>query len=323
MKSQSELQTKPWWNRPLFGGVSLIERALGALNRQEIPELALSLHDTELEELEKIFPTMKMLDHEQYTDEFLLYIRIRNKVENNLEEYKGLQTFIKIFIFTTKHINYFRTIRRIELDFQGKTQIELYNFIEEQLNLTSDPNLFNQIVIEEIDKLINIIRNEPTKEALLSYKNAIDAISKDEIGLNLLILFKKYNLIDYSIFNVINAILKKLKKQNLETLKALVLVVKVNYDELEKIGRLVGIPNNEDKVIIYAKILQYIALSYRYENLLYRFNQLLEVVKNWNKQYQTLAEIRQEYPSHKYKIPESFLKAIPGEYIYNKYQEFI
>lgn len=134
---------------------------------------------------------MKMLDHEQYTDEFLLYIRIRNKVENNLEEYKGLQTFIKIFIFTTKHINYFRTIRRIELDFQGKTQIELYNFIEEQLNLTSDPNLFNQIVIEEIDKLINIIRNEPTKEALLSYKNAIDAISKDEIGLNLLILFKK------------------------------------------------------------------------------------------------------------------------------------
>lgn len=323
MKSQSELQTKPWWNRPLFGGVSLIERIWGALNRQEIPELALSLHDTEFEELEKIFPTMKMLDNEQYTDEFLLYIRIKNKVENNLEEYKGLHTFIKIFSFTTRHINYFRTIRRIELDFQGKTQVELYNFIEEQLNLTSDPNLFNQIVIEEIDRLINIIRNEPTKEALLSYKNAIDAISKDEIGLNLLILFKKYNLSDYSIFNVINAILKKLKKQNLETLKALVLVVKVNYDELEKLGHLVGIPNNEDKVIIYAKILQYIALSYRYENLLYRFNQLLEVVKNWNKQYQTLLQIRQEYPSHKYKIPESFLKTIPGEYIYNKYQEFI
>lgn len=323
MKSQLESQVKPWWNRPLFGSVSLIERIIGILNRQEIPELALSLHDTELEELKKIFPTIKMLDNEQYTDEFLLYIKIKNKVENNLDEYKGLNTFIRIFSFITKHLNYFRVIKRIELDFRGKTQVELYDFIEQQLNLISDPKLFNEMVMDEIDKLLAIIRNEPTKQALLSYKNALDIVTKDEIGLNLLVLLKKYNIIDFSIFNIINTILHKLKNQNLEALKALVLIVKIHYDELEKLGQLVGIPQSDNRVITYAQILQYIALSSRYDSLIYRFNQLLEILNNWNKHYQTLRQIREEYPSHKYKIPASFTESIPGEYIYLKYQELL
>lgn len=323
MKSQAESQVKPWWNRPLFGSVSLIERIIGSLNRQEIPELALSLHDTELEELNKISPTMKMLDNEQYNDEFLLYMKIKNKVENNLDEYKSLQTFIKIFTFITKHINYFRVVKRIELDFRGKTQVELYDFVEQQLNLISDPKLFNDIVIEEIDKLLKVIRNEPTKQALLSYKNALDMVTKDEIGLNLLILFKKYNIVDYSIFNIINTVLQKLQKQNLEALKGLVLIVKVHYDELEKLGQLIGIPKSDNQVIAYAKILQYIALSSRYDSLIYRFNQLLEILNNWNKHYQTLMEIREEYPSYKYKVSDSFTESIPGESIYLKYKELL
>lgn len=323
MKSQLESQVKPWWNRPLFGSVSFIERIIGFLNRQEIPELALSLHDTELEELKKIVPTMKMLDNEKYTDEFLLYISIKNKVENNLGEYKSLQTFIRIFSFITKHINYFRIIKRIELDFRGKTQVELYDFIEQQLNLIPDPKLFHELVIDEIDKLLAIIRNEPTKQALLSYKNALDTITKDEIGLNLLILFKKYNIVDFSIFNIINIILQKLQSQNLESLKALVLIVKVHYDELEKLGQLIGIPKSDNQVITYAQILQYIALSSRYDSLVYRFNKLLEVLNNWNKHYQTLRQIRGEYPSHKYKLSPSFTESIPGESIYLKYKELL
>jgi len=323
MKSQAESQGKPWWNRPLFGSVSLMERIIGSLNRREIPELALSLHDTELEELNKIFPTMKMLDNEQYNDEFLLYMTIKNKVENNLDEYKSWQTFIKIFTFITKKINYFRIIKRIELDFRGKTQVELYDFVEQQLNLISDRKLFNDMVMDEIDNLLKIIRNEPTKEALLSYKNALDMVTKDEIGLNLLILFKKYNLIDYSIFNVINTILSKLKKQNLETLKGLVLVVKVHYEELEKLGKLIGIPHSDEPVITYAKIIQYIALSYRYDSIIYRFNQLLEIINNWNKHYQTLLQIREEYPSYKYKVSDSFAESISGESIYLKYKELL
>ncbi|MBL1209008.1 hypothetical protein [Geminocystis sp. GBBB08] len=323
MTKDPYFQSKPWWNRPLVGNVSIIERILGALNPQKVPELALSLHDTELEELRKFEPTLRMLDNDQYVPEFLYFINIKQKLEKNIDDYKGIHIFVKIFTFAIKHINDFRTIRRIELDFQGKTQLDLYQFIEEQLNNNSDPLLFKQLVNIEIEELLSIIRNEPTKKALLSYQMALNNINIDQIGLNLLLLFKKYQISDYTIFNTINEILKQFKKQDLTNLKALVLIVKVNYEELDKIGKLIGISHNEDAVITYAKIIQYIALSNRYDNIIYRFQQLLDSIDKWHKHYQTVLEIRQKYPSHKYKVSPKFIEVIPGESIYFKYQDYL
>ncbi|BAQ63860.1 hypothetical protein [Geminocystis sp. NIES-3709] len=323
MTNKTRTPLKSWWNRPLVGSVSLIERIVGALNPQPVPELALSLHDTEWEELGKIVPTLTMLDNEQYTSEFLFYISIKNKLEQNLDDYKGLQKFIRIFSFAIKNIHHFRVIRRIELDFQGRSQLELYNFVEEQLHVSYDPILFHQLVSNEIQELLEKILNEPTQKALLAYKTALDAITQEEVGLNLLLLFKKYNIADYAIFSIVNDILKQLKKQDLDNLKALVLIVKVNYDELEKLGQLIGIPNHEDKVITYAKIIQYIALSYRYENIVYRFQQLLENLQKWYKHYETVIDVRHQYPNHKYKISPKFMENIPGELIYLKYRDFI
>ncbi|WP_017295486.1 hypothetical protein [Geminocystis herdmanii] len=323
MTNNSSTPDKSWWNRPLVGSVSLIERILGALNPQTVPELALSLHDTEWEELEKIVPTLTMLDNEQYSPEFLLYINIKNKLKNNLDEYKGLDKFVKIFSFAIKNIHHFRTMRRIELDFQGKTQLQLYQFVEYQLNTNYDPVLFHKLVSNEIDELLRLIINEPTQKALLMYKTALDTITQEEAGLNLLLLFKKYQIQDYAIFKVVNDILKQLKKQDLDNLKALVLVVKVNYDELNKLGQLMGINHQEDLVITYAKIIQYIALSYRYESITYRFHQLTESLHKWYKHYETIANIREEYPSHKYKVSPNFLQPIPGELIYSKYKDFM
>ncbi|HIK37179.1 MAG: hypothetical protein NZ901_09615 [Geminocystis sp.] len=328
MKSNSQSQqaktlVKPWWNRPLFGSVSLVERIWGFFHRQPLPELALSLHDTELQALADIEPSIRMLDNEQYTPEFLFYMRIRRKIESNLDDYKGLKNFVNIFSFILKHLNHFRTIRRVELDFQGKTQTELYNFIGEQLDIVADPALFRQVALPEIEKLLDIIRNEPTKNALLAYKIALEKITEEPIGLHLLSLFKEYNWPDFSIFATLGEILNRLKKQDLQNLKALVLVAKVYYEQLAKIGQIIGIPSDDSQVIIYAKIIQYIALSNRYENLVYRFEQLLEGLRKWKRHYDTLLEIRGEYPSHKYKLPPSFSQPIPGENIYIKYQEFV
>lgn len=323
MAKDKDTQSKSWWNRPLFGDVSVVERISGALNPLEIPELALSLHDTELEELVKIEPTLRMLDNDQYTSEFLCFMKIKYKLENNLDEYKGLQTFIKIFSFAIKHINDFRTIRRMELDFQDQNQVDLYEFIEDQLNNNSDPILFKTLVTEEIEQLLAMITNEATQKALLSYQAALNKIMVTQIGLNLLLLFKKYQVSDYAIFSIINSILKQFKQQDLTNLKALVMIVKVNYDELDKLGKLIGIHHNEEEVITYAKIIQYIALSNRYEILIYRFQQLLDIINKWYKHYQTVLEIRQKYPSHKYKISPKFIETIPGESIYFKYQDYL
>lgn len=221
MGNKPHTPEKSWWNRPLVGSVSVVERILGALNPQIVPPLALSLHDTEWEELKKIVPTLTMLDNDQYTPEFFLYIKIKNKLENNLDDYKGLNKFIKIFSFAIKNINHFRTIRRIELDFQSKNLLELYEFIEEQLKINYDPVLFHKLVSHEINELLKVIINEPTKKALLTYKIALDAITQEEAGLNLLLLFKKYQIQDYAIFKIINDILKQLKKTGIRKFKSL------------------------------------------------------------------------------------------------------
>ncbi len=316
-------QQKPWWNRPLLGQVSLIERTIGAINRKPLPELALSLHDTEIEELNKIAPTLQMLDKDKYNNQFLLYVNIKNKVENNLDEYKDLHTFIKILSFAIHHSSYFKTIQRMELDYQGKTQGDLYELIEQQLYTNPDRFIFKKIVNEEINKLINKVINEPTKQALISYKEALNAIAEDEIGLSLLLLLKKYKVVDYSIFNTISDILLQFRKQDLENLKALVLVVKVNIEHFEKLGRLIGIPHESNEPIVLAKIIQYIALTHKYENLNYRFKQLTDNLIKWEKHYQTVLEVRQEYPRHKYQIHENFVKVIPGENIYLKYKDYL
>lgn len=323
MNLQPNSEQKPWWNRPLLGNVSLIERILGGINRKQIPELALSLHNTEMEELEKIAPTIQMLDNDKYNKEFLFYINLKNKVDNNLDEYKGLSTFIKILSFAVYHSNYYRIIQRTELDYQGKSQRELYDFIEQQLYTNPDKLVFKKLVNEEIDRLISLIRNEPTKQALNLYKESLEAIAEDEIGLNILLLFKRYKIADYSIFNTISDILKQLKKQDLENLKPLVLVVKVNYEELEKLGKLIGLPSDKTEPITFAKIIQYIALLHKHENLNYRFRQLLDNLKRWQKHYQTILEVRNEYPSYNYQLPDNFLVNIPGENIYLKYRDYL
>jgi hypothetical protein len=314
---------KPWWNRPIMGSVSLTERLLRAINKEKVPELALSLHNKELEELNEIVSALERQDDGTFKQEFLDYISIKNKVENSQDEYKGLNTCIKILRFAIEKNIHFRNIHKIELDCQGKTQLELYKFVLEQLDGDLDPVIFKENVQEKIEHLVSITRNELIKDVLGSYLNSLNTIAEDEIGLKLLLLFKKYKRADATIFDIISDILKELKKQDLANLKALVLLVKVNYEQLEKIGILIGIPNKSNQAITYAKIFQYIVFCYKYESCYARFQQLLENLIKWEKHYKNLQEVRQQYPIGKYKLPEEFIKIIPGESIYQKYKDYL
>ncbi len=305
------------------GEISLLKRLLSVIKKQEISDLALSLHNTELAELKKIASTLQALDSDKFNQEFLLYISIKNQLENNQGEYEGLYDFMAILRCGIENNSHFRTIQRIELDYQGKTQLELYKFVFQQLNSNVDKLVFQQSVHQQGKKLISIIINEPIRKVIKSYINALDVISKDEAGLNLLLFFKKYKVANYKIFRTISTFLKSLKKQKLENLKASVLFVKVNYEELEKLGQLIGIPSSSNKPITYAKILQYISLCYKHESLQAHYNQLVDNLLKWQKHHQTIMETRKEYPDHKYKLPAKFTEEIPGENIYEKYKAYL
>ncbi len=314
-------EEKPWWNRPLTGESSLIELLINLFNKKTIPDVAICLHDEELEELSIISPTIQMQDSDRYTQEFFEYIDITHKINNNEDDYKGLNTFINILIYAIDRHNHFSNLQKIELDYSFRSFLELSQFVDDQLNNNLDQLIFKQEITEKTENLLSKTDNKLEQEILRSYLNSLQVICEDQIGLNLLSILHKYNIADYKIFKNIAGIIKDIKKQDLSNLKALVLVVKLNYEYLEQLGNLIGIPKKSNEPITYAKILQYIALCQKYHTLDYRFNQLLTNLKKWEKHYQTVKEIRTKYLNNKYQLPESFTNSIPGEKIYDKYKD--
>ena len=100
-------------------------------------------------------------------------------------------------------------------------------------------------------------------------------------------------------------------------------MVESEKKELDKLSKVTGIPHSEAKMMVYAKIIQYIALSYRYDQVTFRFEQLLEKLEQWYKYYQTIVEVQCEYPAHKYRVSAKMLSKTPGESIYLKYRDLI
>ena len=264
-----------------------------------------------------------MLDNESYSDEFLFYMKIKHKIDHGLDEYQGLAQFIKVFSFTTQKIKYFRILARVELDFRGKTQVQLYQFVERQLNSQAHPKVIRDLINQKIEDSIDSIRNEPTKQALISYKKALQSILKEDSGVEFLKILKNNKITNYSIFNVIYSLIKQAKKQDLTNLKGLVLIVKVKQDELEELAKVMNLPQSDNQVIIYAKIIQYITLYYRYQNITFRFEQLLDKLFKWQEHYLKILQLREEYPRHKYLKSAQLFQPLPGESIYSKYEDLL
>lgn len=314
---------KPWWNRPIVGDVSLFDRFCCLLSSKTVPDLAVSLHNTEMEEIGKIAPTVNMLDNSRYSQNFIFYRKLKHKVENYLDEYRDIHQFVEILHFALHHIHDFHVVNRIELDYKGKSQYELYNFISQQLSINPDPILFINSVENEMKRVINLEMNHSIKEALEKYEKALLNIGKEEIGVNLLSMFKRYKSVKYTIFDILFNLLKELKKQDLQNKELINSVVETHFSELEEMANFIGIPKEMDYHDTLTKIIQYLALNHKYHSRNYRFGQLLENLTKWQKHYKCIIEVREQYPRYSYKLPEEFMQPIPAENIYLKYEDYL
>ena len=54
-----------------------------------------------------------------------------------------------------------------------------------------------------------------------------------------------------------------------------------------------------------------------------QFEQLVELLKKWEKTYKNIAMVRQEYTSDQYQIPQEFKEDIPGINVYQKYAKYL
>ncbi|MEO1670506.1 MAG: hypothetical protein AAFR77_06910 [Cyanobacteria bacterium J06631_2] len=207
--------------------------------------------------------------------------------------------------------------------YRSRKQQELYRFVAENLEGEIDREAFVKLLKKKKTEILPLVTTEEGREALDTYTKELNILSKYELGLKLLALFKHYELQDFSILKSVADIVESLEGKDLVESKDLVSPVLEHYESFEKLGPIIGIEPEASTPQAYAKILQVIGLTNRHGKSYLEFGQLVKLLKKWEKPYKAIALVRKEYTEDKYSIPAEFKEDIPGLKTYQKYAEYL
>ncbi|WP_041393131.1 hypothetical protein [Pleurocapsa sp. PCC 7327] len=324
----SELKTqpsqKPWWNRPLWGDKSLLEKLICKLSKPEVFEGAIHLHNRELLEAQGFSKMAKAIDSDKFgSQEFLLFVKIKYLLASNLDGYEGLSDSAQLLAVALKAKDSLMVLNQTELRYQTYKQQQFYKFVEDLLSQNLDIETFRGRVQAKLTELLVQIKTEEDKMALQAYVKELNDLSEHELGLKLLVSLKGYYCIDYSILSKIAAIINRLGKKDIQDLKRLVSLVLVNYEFFKKLKKIIGLSEEKNTPETYARLIQYLALNHKYQLAFLKFQELEAVLWQWCKHYQAILAIRQQYPPSQYKQPKDFSQEIPGLKIYLKYKNWL
>jgi hypothetical protein len=250
-------------------------------------------------------------------------LKIRFLVEKGVNEYQSLCQSLKYLEVAISAQNSYLKIESTELRYRSRKQQAFYQFVIDNITDNIDKNAFQEQVKAKLAEILPSVNSEEGKEALKAYLTELNKIAQHDLGLKLLSLFKKYQLADFAILRKVSELVEQVNGQDLQEDKNLIAIILANYDVLEKLAPIIQISKNDINPKTFAKLLQYMGLVKRYEKAFQEFQELIKVLRQWEKSFNALNVIREQYPSIKYKIPKEFSEKIPGLNIYQKYQEYM
>jgi len=216
----------------------------------------------------------------------------------------------------------FLVIYNTELRYQGRSQQELYRFVEELLAENVNREDFRARVEEKLTEVQKLVKREEVRKVLDNYYDNLFIVSQKNVSLQLLSLFKKYQLDVYSLLRTISNLNNNVQpNSNLLDFEGLVVFVMGEYTVFEQIAPIIGVLEKKKTPQTFAKIIQYIALEYKHGTTANKFKQFIVELRKWQQSYNYLLAIRLQYSSEEYKLPEAFQANIPGEEIYQKYED--
>ena len=308
----------------IFGEEGIVEDLQNKFGKPQVPEGTVFLHERAFKDLEKLAQQICRINSEKFgNNEFLLFVKIKQAIENKIEEYQVLNDRAELLKVAIAAQSSFLRIEQTELRFRSRHQQEFYQFVVDSLNQNLDKAKFRDRVKRKLAEIIPLLNTEEGRDALQSYLKEIDKISKHKLGLKLLSLFKQYQLADFTILKKVSDIVNQFKGHDLLAAKKIVSFVINDYEIFEKLGPIIGVSESENSPETYANILQYIGLISRHEKSYEKFQQLIEALNKWQKPYKTITVIRQEYQASEYRLPKEFSQEIPGINIYKKYEQFL
>ncbi|MGF1542450.1 MAG: hypothetical protein ACFCU5_18740 [Pleurocapsa sp.] len=289
-----------------------------------VPEGSVFFHNRTLKELTNIAGKAEKLDSEKFgSAEFLLYFRIKRKIENKVPEIIEFNHSVELLRASIIAQKSFLRLEQTELRYRSRKQQEYYQFVTDNITDNVDKQEFRNKVKKKLAEIIPLINSEEGRNALEGYSKEVNIISQYDLGLKLIALFKKYQLADYRILKDVSDLVEKLEAKDLLEPKTLVSLVIEHYEIFEKLSPIIGIKEKDLSPETYSKVLQLIGLINRHEESYVKFKQLIAILSTWNKPHKSLIMVREEYTSDKYKIPPEFKQEIPGLNVYKKYEKYI
>ncbi len=237
--------------------------------------------------------------------------------------FEGLKHSIELLRVALETKESFLKIEATESRYRSFAQQEFYTYIFELLSKDLTTEEFQKLVERKLNDIIPRIKSDEGKTAIQSYVNQLDIVSKDVLGLKLLLLFKQYDLTSFSLLHTVGEIADSFYDKNLDNIKEFQVIVQINAEIFLKLGKVIQVPQHKNIPETYALVLQYIALRHRHKQSFAQFQQLLIFLRQWEECYNSMATIIQEYPPEEYKQPPIFKEPIPGIEVYDKYQAHV
>jgi hypothetical protein len=303
---------------------NIIEEFQDKFGNPKVPEGTVFLHDRSFKELLSLARKAERVDSEKFgSEEFLLFLKFKKAGEKGTKEEQQLHHSVELLRVAIATKNSFLRVEQTELRYRSTKQQEFYQFVLDTIGEEPDKNKFRDKVKKKLAEIIPLLNTEEGRDALQSYLKEVNVISEHEFGLKLFALFKQYQLADFTILKNISDLVNQLQGYDLLAPKKLVILVIESYEVFEKLAPIIGIPGENQAPENYVPILQYMGLINRYQDAYKKFQELIKILKQWQKPYDALKLIREEYTADQYRIPPEFTQEIPGLNVYKKYEKYV
>ncbi len=322
-QQSSKKDQKPWWNRPLFGELSLIARLFPHQKKQAILETPIKLHQTTFAELKWVASRCQGLDQAKFGNEdFLAYIRLNRKIQANQPPYHGLVSALAMLKAGITAHQSFMALEQVEFTHRGLRFNEMYDFVEALCIQRVQAETFRRQVRAKATELYPRLKSHEGQQALHQYAQHLERIAHHELSLNLLFAFKKLNFQRYHIFKQLSDLIQEVQRQELIQLETMTAKVFELFESFDNLGKILGLNEQQRTVNTYGILFQFIAMSEKHKTAFNQFESLATQLEQWKSLEEKLNQIRTAFPGDQYIRPREFSASLAGAQLYKKYQPY-
>jgi hypothetical protein len=280
------------------------------------------LHQRSFDKLAEITNQAENINADKFgSAEFMTFFKLKSYIARSIDEYANLDEVVELFNVAISAQASFAAIDSIESRNCSSVQQEFYAFVTKSLTEGLEEVAFQAQIDLKFQELLPRLKTDEGRVALETYKQEAFKISTHPLAIKLLLLFKKYQLDDYSILRSVSQIISSLDSEDLLNLDSLLVLVMTKYEVFEKLGPIVGVKPEYNRPETYSKMLQYIGLKSRHEASFAKFKEFLIILKPWEVQSKTIRNVREKYNSNEHRIPKNFTAELPGLALYKKYKD--